>query len=179
MRRGVMDNAAQWPPVGPRARATHAYDDDALLARAGDIQGRAAQLSEADQLTLELFVAAQASARERRVCEFWAWSVSIRSNPLAAIALRYGVLPILFKESGLQETLPSIDEDKAKGLSLHFAPYTGDGLLNTVLRAAELQGSDDWKATVKRLLAVDFSWENTAAEYIRAYRRVTRRIRGR
>jgi glycogen synthase len=32
---------------------------------------------------------------------------------------------------------------------------------------------------VKRLLSVDFSWENTAGEYLKAYRRVTRRIRGR
>ncbi|MEO0649504.1 MAG: glycogen/starch synthase [Planctomycetota bacterium] len=101
------------------------------------------------------------------------------TNPLAAIALRYGVLPILFKESGLEETLPSIEDDPNRGLSLHFSPYTGDGLLQTVLKAAELQGTEAWVATVKRLLAVDFSWDNTAAEYIKAYRRVTRRIRGR
>jgi starch synthase len=101
------------------------------------------------------------------------------TNPLAAIALRYGVLPLLFKDSGLEETLPSIDEDPKEGLALHFGPYTGDGLLNGILRAAELHNGPGWKDTVKRLLSVDFSWENTAAEYLKAYRRVTRRIRGR
>ncbi len=101
------------------------------------------------------------------------------TNPLAPIALRYGVLPILFKESGLGATLPSIEDAPDAGLAAHFAPYTGDGLLSGILRTAGLHGGDGWEQVQKRLLAQDFSWENTAAEYLKAYRRVTRRIRGR
>ena len=35
----------------------------------------------------------------------------------------------------------------------------------------------EWKRLVRRCLAEDFSWKRTAAEYIKAYRRVTRRAR--
>jgi glycogen synthase len=36
-----------------------------------------------------------------------------------------------------------------------------------------------WKTVVRRALAKDFSWQNTAAEYLKAYRRVTRRVKAR
>jgi starch synthase len=102
------------------------------------------------------------------------------SNPLFAIALRYGVVPIIYGESGLETTLPSVETDPAQGLGLHFAPYTGDGLLDAVMRASALHKQPaEWRKLVKRCLSQDFSWEATAAEYLKAYRRVTRRIRGR
>ncbi|QDU69286.1 glycogen synthase [Engelhardtia mirabilis] len=101
------------------------------------------------------------------------------ANPLFAIALRYGVLPIVYTESGLEDTMP--DAETAKdGLSFHFDPYTGDGLLATVLRAAQLhKDGPAWDKLVARALSQDYSWERTAADYLKAYRRVTRRIRGR
>ena len=91
-RRGVEDFASHWAPQGAEARARNRSNDDAYLERAralGDgqsLSGEAVQLDEADQLTLALFIAELESAEAQRVCEFWAWSVSIRSNPLAAIA---------------------------------------------------------------------------------------------
>jgi glycogen synthase len=36
-----------------------------------------------------------------------------------------------------------------------------------------------WKVLVGRCLTQDFSWEATATEYLKAYRRVTRRVKAR
>ncbi|MEZ5980595.1 MAG: glycogen/starch synthase [Planctomycetota bacterium] len=101
------------------------------------------------------------------------------SNPLFGIALRYGVVPIVYAQSGLEDTIRDVDEAPAEGLGFHFSPYTGDGLLEATLRASEHFASKKWPALVKRCLEQDFSWENAAKEYLKAYRRVTRRIRGR
>ena len=38
---------------------------------------------------------------------------------------------------------------------------------------------EKWRLLVRRCLAQDLSWEATAEEYLKAYRRVTRRARAR
>ncbi len=101
------------------------------------------------------------------------------ANPLFAVALRYGVVPMIYNQGGLEQTLPDAIENPAEGLALHFSPYTGDGLLEGVVRAVDHFRHPEWEGLVKRGLAQDFSWEKTASEYHKAYRRVTRRIRGR
>ncbi|QDU83650.1 Glycogen synthase 1 [Planctomycetes bacterium Pla163] len=102
------------------------------------------------------------------------------SNPLFGIALRYGVTPIVYANSGLEHVVPDALENPEEGLGFHFSPYTGEGLLEAALRAAEhYTAPRKWRALVMRCLAQDLSWERAADEYIKAYRRVTRRIRGR
>ena len=102
------------------------------------------------------------------------------TNPLFAVALRYGVVPLIYDHSGLEETLPNALTDEQEGLGIHFDPYTGEGLLAGVLAAqAKFKDTAQWKALVERCMQQDFSWERAAAEYVKAYRRVTRRIRGR
>ena len=39
--------------------------------------------------------------------------------------------------------------------------------------------ANKWKLIVRRALNQDFSWDATAAEYVKAYRRVTRRVKQR
>jgi starch synthase len=102
------------------------------------------------------------------------------ANPLFAVALRYGVVPIIYGHSGLEDNVVDLTADKRKGTGFHFEPYTADGLVNGVLEALKLyKDSAKWKAVVRRCLALDFSWQATAAEYLKAYRRVTRRVKSR
>lgn len=101
------------------------------------------------------------------------------SNPMFAIAMRYGVVPLIYRESGLEDKVVNVETSKT-GTGFHFAPYTADGLLDgldTIL--AHYKKQADWKKLVKRCLKQDFSWEHTAEEYTKAYRRVTRRARKR
>lgn len=102
------------------------------------------------------------------------------SNPLFAIAMRYGVVPIVYAGSGLEDTVIDFSQDEKKGLGFHFSPYTGEGLmdgLNTCIRT--YRDAASWKKLAHRCLMQDFSWEATAAEYQKAYHRVTRRVKAR
>lgn len=101
------------------------------------------------------------------------------SNPMFAIAMRYGVVPLVYANSGLEDKVVAM-QDSGTGTGFHFEPYTPDGLLDGLDRVLDFyKDSDDWRKLIKRCLAQDFSWENTAAEYTKAYRRVTRRARRR
>ncbi len=102
------------------------------------------------------------------------------SNPLFAIAMRYGVVPIVYSGSGLQDTVIDQTTNEKKGLGFHFSPYSGEGLMagiNTCIQT--YRDAAKWKALVARSLSQDFSWEATATEYLKAYRRVTRRVKAR
>jgi len=102
------------------------------------------------------------------------------ANSLFAVALRYGAAPFIYAQSGLEDAVLDVLDKPKEGLGFHFAPYTGEGLLDGLNRVIELHKDQDaWRELVQRLLAQDFSWERAANEYLKAYRRVTRRIRGR
>jgi starch synthase len=102
------------------------------------------------------------------------------SNPLFAIALRYGVVPIVYGRSGLEDNVVDLLADKRRGTGFHFEPYTTDGLMGGVVEAVKLyKDPAKWRAVVRRCLSLDFSWQATAAEYMKAYRRVTRRAKSR
>ena len=100
------------------------------------------------------------------------------SNPLYAIAMRYGVVPIIYSKSGLEDTVVDYTLDKRHGTGFHFQSYTGAGLMEGINEAIKAyREAAKWRLLVKRCLGQDFSWEATAKEYLKAYRRVTRRVR--
>ncbi len=102
------------------------------------------------------------------------------ANPLFAIAMRYGVVPVVYANSGLEDSVVDYPTDKRHGTGFHFHPYTADGLMECVHSAIKTyREANKWKLIVKRALAQDFSWEASAAEYQKAYRRVTRRVKQR
>ncbi len=102
------------------------------------------------------------------------------SNALGAIAMRYGVVPIVYDKSGLEDYVVGATEDGSKGTGIFFSAYTGDGLVEGIDAARKLyKDAEKWKRVVLRCLEQDFSWDAAAKEYLKAYRRVTRRVRGR
>ncbi len=102
------------------------------------------------------------------------------SNPLFAIAMRYGVVPIVYAHSGLEDPVVNLLEDKRYGTGFHFEPYSSEGLMEGVNAAIKAyKEATKWKTVVRRCLNQDFSWEAAAAEYLKAYRRVTRRVKAR
>jgi len=102
------------------------------------------------------------------------------SNPLFAIAMRYGVVPIVYSNSGLEETVVDYPTNEKKGLGFHFHPYSGEGLMEGIHACIQTyRDAAKWKELSRRYLEQDFSWEATATEYLKAYRRVTRRVKAR
>ena len=102
------------------------------------------------------------------------------SNPLFAIAMRYGVVPVIYGQGGLEDAIADYSADKRYGTGFHFSPYQGEGLMEAMTECLKLyRDAAKWKSMVKRCLGRDFSWEATAEEYLKAYRRVTRRVKAR
>ncbi len=102
------------------------------------------------------------------------------SNALCAIAMRYGVAPILYAHSGLEDTVIDATEQKDLGTGFLFQRYNSESLLEGLDAARAIyRKAGEWKALVKRCLAQDFSWMESGRQYLKAYRRVTRRVRGR
>ena len=88
------------------------------------------------------------------------------SNPLFAIGMRYGVVPVIYSRSGLEDTVTDFATNKRQGTGFHFSPYSAEGLMNTVAEALKnYRDAARWKTLARRCLAQDFSCEGTAAEY--------------
>jgi len=102
------------------------------------------------------------------------------ANPLFAIGMRYGVVPVVYGRSGLEDAVANFTTDKRAGLGFHFQPYTAEGLMEGLNEClAAYRDPEKWRLLVRRCLTRDFSWEATAEEYLKAYRRVTRRTKSR
>jgi starch synthase len=100
------------------------------------------------------------------------------SNALCAIALRYGVVPLAYANSGLEDTIVDVQQDPRRGTGFVFPSYNGDSLLEGFDAARKLyKDGAAWRSLVLRCLRQDFSWQATARSYLKAYRRVTRRVR--
>lgn len=102
------------------------------------------------------------------------------SNPFFAIAMRYGVAPLIYAQSGLEDVVHDMLADKRSGTGFHFSPYSKEGLMSCINELIKVyRDAAAWKRLVTRCLNQDFSWTTTAAEYVKAYRRVTRRVKAR
>jgi starch synthase len=100
------------------------------------------------------------------------------SNALCAIAMRYGVVPIGYAKSGLEDYVIDASSDRKNGTGIFFQQYSGDGLIEGVDAVRAIyKNAEQWRRLVRRCLQQDFSWEASAREYLKAYRRVTRRVR--
>lgn len=88
--------------------------------------------------------------------------------------LRYGTLPLVRRVGGLADTVvdaseAAIREDRATGFS--FDAATPAALEAAVARAIEARRHPRlWHALMRRAMAQDFSWDGSAAQYLRLYR---------
>lgn len=100
------------------------------------------------------------------------------SNALCAIGMRYGTVPLIYEHSGLEDTVIGHNENPRGCTGFTFGRYNGDGLLAGMDEVRKLyKSADDWRKLALRCMKQDFSWEQTGAEYVKAYRRVTRRVK--
>ncbi|MEE8467331.1 MAG: glycogen/starch synthase [Planctomycetota bacterium] len=98
------------------------------------------------------------------------------SNTLCAIAMRYGVSPIVYAHSGLEDTVIDVVTKPKQGTGVLFPTYNSSSLLEGVDQARAIyKKAAVWKELVKRCLLQDLSWQASARNYLKAYRRVTRR----
>ena len=88
------------------------------------------------------------------------------------ISMRYGTLPIVRETGGLRDTVEPYNEYEGTGTGYSFANYNAHEMLGVLNYAKNTwyNNKKAWQAMVKRAMKSDFSWRNSAKEYIDVYK---------
>ena len=93
------------------------------------------------------------------------------------ISMRYGTLPIARETGGLKDTVLAYNEDTDEGWGFTFSNYNAHDMLYTIKRAVEIfQNKSVWTKLRKRAMSLDFSWEQSAKEYIKVYEQACQKV---
>lgn len=92
------------------------------------------------------------------------------------IALRYGTVPIVRKTGGLTDTVMNYNTNTGRGTGFVFDDYTAGALIDCLRQACEIfRDARKWKRLMQAGMKQDFSWESSAKEYVKVYRKVLRK----
>ncbi|MCX6799654.1 MAG: glycosyltransferase, partial [Candidatus Falkowbacteria bacterium] len=91
------------------------------------------------------------------------------------IAMRYGTVPVVRATGGLADTVinkKSLQLKKANGFT--FTQYNSDNFYHALKRAIDLYRTKpmDWQKLQTRGMQTDFSWQKSAREYIKLYKKL-------
>ncbi len=91
-------------------------------------------------------------------------------------SLAYGTLPIVRATGGLDDTVENYDEQNGCGTGFKFHAISGQALFDTIGWAVSTyyDRPDHYKAMQKRAMEKDFSWKNSADEYMALYKSISR-----
>lgn len=83
-------------------------------------------------------------------------------------AMRYGTIPIVRNTGGLRDTV--IDHGDRQGYGIRFDHATVGDMTHGIWRAVELYQQPEKIQTIrKRIMQLDFSWENSVGQYLDLY----------
>ncbi|MBK9337342.1 MAG: glycosyltransferase [Lewinellaceae bacterium] len=87
-------------------------------------------------------------------------------------AMRYGTIPVVRSVGGLKDTVPDIGEPDGSGRGIRFDQFSLDDAAHAIYRAASMWHNDPETVTHlrERIMAANFSWENTIEQYFSVYR---------
>ena len=88
-------------------------------------------------------------------------------------SLKYGTVPVVRATGGLDDTVEQFDPRTGKGTGFKFREYTGEAMLTALRNAAALYQQDQkaWQLLMRNGMAQDYSWTNSAREYVKVYER--------
>jgi len=90
-------------------------------------------------------------------------------------SLKYGTIPIVRATGGLDDTIEDFDPLRMRGTGIKFPVYSGPALLEAIKRALAIYSNQRvWSHLLKNAMAADFSWDNSAAQYVQLYDRLVR-----
>jgi starch synthase len=85
-------------------------------------------------------------------------------------SLKYGTVPVVRATGGLDDTIEPWDARTGRGTGFKFSDYKGEALLATIRQAlAAYKDQTGWRTLMRNGMAKDFSWTNSAREYVRVY----------
>jgi len=87
------------------------------------------------------------------------------------IAMRYGTVPIVRETGGLKDTVRPYTDEWSDGNGFTFKQYQADLLLKAINNAKTIYFEQrwNWDNIVRRDMAKDVSWENSARKYQELY----------
>jgi starch synthase len=87
-------------------------------------------------------------------------------------SLRYGTIPVVRAVGGLADTVQDYSPKSTKSTGFVFHEYSGSALLGALKRALALFADRRrWRALQLAAMRQDHSWDRSAAEYVKIYRR--------
>jgi len=94
------------------------------------------------------------------------------------IAMAYGTIPVVRETGGLRDTVIDVDERPRLGVGFTFERYTARAMVAALARALTVYGKPRrWSNIVRRGMMKKFSWEKSAREYMKLYRRTANKSR--
>jgi starch synthase len=85
-------------------------------------------------------------------------------------SLRYGTVPVVRATGGLDDTIQQYDARTGHGTGFKFQDYSGQAFLKAVKEAlAVYPDKTAWRRLQMNGMAMDYSWNASAAEYSRLY----------
>lgn len=100
------------------------------------------------------------------------------SMSLCAIGMRYGAVPMVYAHAGADDIVVDRTTDEKNGTAFTFKTHNGEGLIEAIDSARNVyKSASDWTQLTLKTMSQDFSWQRCGGEYVKAYRRVTRRVR--
>lgn len=86
-------------------------------------------------------------------------------------SLRYGTIPVVRYTGGLADTVSEVSGNGEEGSGFGFTEYEPEALLRALGRALSFYGRRDaFSALRRRVMALDHSWDASAAAYEKLYR---------
>lgn len=87
-------------------------------------------------------------------------------------SMRYGTIPIVRAVGGLNDTVIDVGDEGGRGF--RFNQLTVDDALHALYRATEFSRNPEQMNLLRqRIMGIDFSWENSAQQYLNIYNEVT------
>jgi len=87
-------------------------------------------------------------------------------------SLRYGTVPVVHAVGGLDDTIRPYTSRSQRANGFKFKEATADALTRTLRQAvAVYHDREAWLALMRQGMAEDHSWETSAKEYVKVYRR--------
>ncbi|HIT43791.1 TPA: glycogen synthase GlgA [Candidatus Avacholeplasma faecigallinarum] len=92
------------------------------------------------------------------------------------IAMRYGALPLVRETGGLKDTVSPYNEFEETGTGFSFTNFNAHDLKEVMFLAINTYNNKKgvWKKLVKQAMEKDYSWRQSALEYINLYNKLTK-----
>ena len=92
-------------------------------------------------------------------------------------SFKYGTVPVVHKTGGLADTITDYTPSNIAGNSANgflFSHYSGGDLLKALLLSLSIyKDKREWKKLIAAGMKADFSWKQSAGEYVKLYKKVS------